>query len=43
MALGSAEKYAKNVDYNVEVSDYPEADLNDLYRSSGKFKDAKRA
>ena len=44
MALATAEKYKQEkVHVSVDVPDLPSADLDSLYRSSGRFKDAKRA
>ena len=44
LALASAEYEKKGGDsLKIEVPDFPEADLDALYRSSGRFKDAKKA
>ena len=43
-AFGLAEKYAKKSSYdNVVLKKFPDADLDELYRSSGRFKAAKKA
>ena len=44
LALASAEKPKSKVDHKlVPLQKFPEADLDALYRSSGRFKDAKKA
>ena len=44
MALGTAEKpRSYHESYDVNVRDYPDADLDSLYRSSGSRRDAKKA
>lgn len=44
LALASAEKHKSKVAYEPEpLQKFPEADLDALYRSSGRFKDAKKA
>ena len=42
-ALSQARKPSKHSKPEVEVRNFPDADLDELYRSSGRFKDAKRA
>ena len=41
-ALSQAKGHSKS-DFHVDVPDIPQADLDSLYRSSGSYKDAKRA
>ena len=44
LAIGSAAKHKSKVKYdNVELKDLPQANINELLRSSGSFKDAKKA
>ena len=42
-ALSQAKKSHSSKDYDLDIPDFPSADLDSLYRSSGSFKDAKRA